>query len=242
MTAHAVFYHAALMSGWEPIVAEQMALFRHVGLMSINSFVLGSNSDRCRFLGIARHYGVAVEVVGTAAEFRLCEGPTLTAAHTWAQRNAGALFYVHTKGASAPQDAHKRKWRRVMARYVVGGWRDVLRRLEVADMVGAAWQHSADFPHWCGNFWAARSDWLANLPTPDEHRYSRPDFSWAGVHSWRDRMFAETWVGCRPYHHIDDRLWGNFEMWSDRVFALDDRVEGFDYAADRFLGEPGCTT
>lgn len=241
---HAVFYHAALMHGWEPIVAEQMALFGHVGLIEIKGFVLSScTADRDRFLDVAGHYGVRVDVVGESHEFRLCEGPTLAAAHTWAKENtAAAVFYVHTKGASEPANPHKQKWRRVMARYVVGDWQDNLKRLEVADMVGCAWQHLCDFPHWCGNFWAARADWLAHLPTPDEHRHSRPDFLWSGAHSWRDRIFAETWVGCEPFHHIDDRLWGNCQLWSEHAFALDDRVLGFDYDAPHYLGERPRTT
>jgi hypothetical protein len=244
ITQYAVFYHAALMTGWEPIVAEQLALFGHVGLTDIKSVVLSpSAADRRRFLDIARHYGVSVDVVGTAREFRPCEGPTLTAVHAWAGQHAGAaVLYVHTKGASAPSDPHKAKGRRVMARYVVGGWRDNLKRLEAADTVGCAWQHSHNFPHWCGNFWAARTDWLTHLPAPDEYRHSRPDFLWAGVHSWRDRMFAETWVGCEPFHHIDDQLWGNFKLWSEDAFALDDRVPGFDYSAPLYLGEQACTT
>lgn len=235
ITECAVFYHAALMPGWEPIVTEQMALFGHVGLREVRSVVLAEGArDRDRLLALAGHFGVRVEVVGEARDFGPCEGPTLATAHAWARQNTGAaVVYVHTKGASAPADPHKRRWRRVMARYVVGDWSANLKRLERADSVGCAWQHLSDYPHWCGNFWAARADWLAHLPTPDDYRHSRPDFLWSGTHSWRERIFAETWLGSEPFHHVDDRLWGNCPLWTERVFALDDRIDGFDYEGPR---------
>jgi hypothetical protein len=229
---HAAFYSASLMPGWEPVVSEQLALFAHVGLTEVHAFVLGSDADRERMLGIADRAGVAVTLEGSSPDLSLAEWPALGALHKWACANpTGAVTYCHTKGVSRPADTHKRQWRRVMAKYVVADWRANLTRLAVADMVGCDWRQSRDYPHWCGNFFAARSDWLLHLEPPDRYRFSRPDFQWAGM-SWRSRFYCETWPGSQGYHHIEDRLWHDLELHTDRTFALRCDVPGFDH--DRY--------
>lgn len=234
---HAAFYHVSLMPGWEPIVAEQLALAAHVGLTPLKTFVITPpGSSVHRFLGMAERAGVEVDLLGTADDFGLCEGPTLDALWDWCSRRPeGAVTYFHTKGASAPNDPHKRQWRRVMARTVVADWRKNLELLQCADMVGVDWQHSRDYPHFAGNFWAARADWIASLQRPSAYRLSRPDFSWAS-HSWRNRMYCETWLGSAPWHHLEDRL-GSVRLFESRVYSFPIDVPGLDYDKPLDVGD-----
>lgn len=236
LAGHAVFYHAALMPGWDYIVAEQLGYLAAVGLPAVKAWLAGAPGDRERALRIAAHYGVAVEVLGTSDGWAECEGPTLGALHAWAAAHPGhAVFYHHTKGVSAPEDRHKQRWRRVMMKHVVADWRQNLVRLQQADVLGCAWQESPDYPHFCGNFWAARCDWLLHLRPPAEYRLSRPDFRWA-VHSWRDRMYCETWLGSEAWHHVDERLSKSLPLWSNRVWEFDDRVPEFDFDKPLWTG------
>lgn len=225
------FYHAALMPGWRAVVGEQLRVLAASGVDRVVSYVLGSAADRDEFVAAAAARGVAVELAGHAEDFGLCEGPTIVALYKWARDNpSGASFYFHTKGVSVPHDAHKRQWRRVMGRYVVAEWRRNLDELAVADVLGCAWQPSRDYPHFCGNFWAARNDWLANLPDPEAYPKSRPDFRWAGTHSWRKRMWCETWLGSAPWHHVRDRIGHGVALWADAVWGYPGTVHGVDYA------------
>ncbi len=235
------YYHVALMPGWEPVVAEQLAVFAHVGIKIVHGAILTADAVNLGKLhSIAAHYGVSWgdEQPLFNPDFGKCEGPTLQMAKNWATaNNEAAVLYTHTKGVSVPKDKHKRQWRRVMAARMIGEWKRNLERLQQADVVGCAWQSSVDFPHFCGNFWWARSDWLTNLPDIEAYRNSRPDFSWAGAHSWKDRMYAETWLGSRPWHHVDSVVPVGYRMWADDVHALDATVKGFDYDAPLYLGE-----
>jgi hypothetical protein len=230
------FYHAALLPGWEPIVEEQMALCSHVGLgwenAILHAFVLAEEKSHVtKFLEIATDHKVTVHVLGASGRFEIGEGATLNFVCEHArQYPEGSVLYFHTKGASAPQCQHKRQWRRAMMRHVVAEWEHNLAKLAVDDLVGCAWQTDPHFPHFCGNFWMARNDWLASLPHPDEYRWSRPDFQWAGTqHSWQRRIYVETWVGSRPYHSVHDRVGFNARLWSGDVHGIDVRVPGFEY-------------
>ncbi|MDB5312650.1 MAG: hypothetical protein JWO38_6852 [Gemmataceae bacterium] len=234
----AVFYHIACLPGWEPIVGEQLAVLAHVGLTTVQSAVLGTQTEARRVREIAQYYGVSVEILDVIPDPGRYEQPTLQAAHAWARANPGGMvIYFHTKGVSARADEHKRQWRRVMQRYVVADWRENRARLAVADILGCAWQESVDYPHFCGNFWAARCDWLAGLDPPDQYRLSRSDFRWAGAHSWRDRMFVETWLGSQGWHHVDDRIGKSTTLWNERVWTFDPAIPGFDYD-QIFPGDP----
>jgi hypothetical protein len=57
------------MPGWEPVVAEQLALLAHVGLKDVKSYIIGPTEAQQRVLEIAAHYGVRVEVLGTESNF-----------------------------------------------------------------------------------------------------------------------------------------------------------------------------
>lgn len=234
----AFFYHAALMPGWRPIVAEQFAVLAASGVTAVTAGVLGTFEDMRSFRRIAARYGVPVQVACHSPDLRRMEEPTITAIHTWSRANpAGAAFYIHTKGASNPSDAHKRQWRRVMMRNVVNEWRLNLTLLSVADIVGCAWQPSADYPHFCGNFWASRCDWLSKLAPPLDYRDGRPDFSWAGWMSWKERCYCETWLGSQAWHHVEDRLGMGVPLWHDAVWRYPAECPGVDYAAPVYLGD-----
>ena len=227
---HAVFFHISLMPGWEPVVSEQLRLLAHVGLTTVHSCVVGTTEAVDRLRDIEDGLGVNLVIHDTAQDFGVYERPTLDAVHRWAKAHpSGAVTYLHTKGVSAPSDLHKRHWRRAMMRHVVADWRDNLKKLAVADVLGCGWQTDPHYPHFCGNFWAARCDWLARLPGIDEYRHSRPDWLWSGTHSWRERMCVESWIGARNFHHVEDLVGHNYHMWDDAVYRLPTGIEGFSY-------------
>jgi hypothetical protein len=222
-----VFYHVCCIGDWRDVVAEQTRLLAHVGLRGATCAVLGTHAQVDAVRSIAGINGVSLGVEFQSTELKLYERPTLDIVHSASKHRSDAVLYFHTKGVSAPGDAHKVKWRRVMQREVIAEWRRNLRLLELADILGMDWRCDPSFPHFCGNFWMARCDWVANLPSVDEYRRDRRGW---GVDAQDGRMVCETWLGSRPYHHVESI--GGFDTWIcfggvDR-FRVD--VPGFSYS------------
>lgn len=225
-----VFYHISCMNAWQDIVTEQLRLLAHVKLKKATSCVIGSEADAAWCRSRANELGIALETPQIVQDLGLYEGPTLELLHQWACDNlGGSVLYLHTKGVSDPGHAHKKRWRRLMSRHVVADWKANLNRLAVADMVGVSWQELPDFPHFCGNFWMARCDWIAHLQAPSVYRRRFPHLQWAGQ-SWANRMYVETWIGSEGFHHIESFVCRNGYLWEGpQIFGFDIDIPGFSY-------------
>jgi hypothetical protein len=85
------------------------------------------------------------------------------------------------------------------------------------DCVGCNWidwisWENLRFPHYQGNFWMAKSDWIRKLPEPAVYAKL-----WIGHKMWHDdypweRLAAEMWVGCRHTNRVISLLARN-EWW-----------------------------
>jgi hypothetical protein len=192
------------MGSWRDIVAEQMQLLGYVGLGgTVAGCVLGREDDARWCREVAREHGIEFSAHLVAPDIRLYETPTLQLVWEWARTAdpGSTVLYFHTKGASAPDDANKVAWRRLMQRHVIAGWRENVPKLHVADALGVDWQDCPDFPHFSGNFWIARADWLASLQSPVSHSALYPDL-WIAGSPWR-RIHAEMWLGSEPWHLVE---------------------------------------
>lgn len=200
-SAFAAFYHIAAMGNWIEVVHEQKAACDEVGLKPL-CHVSGSAEDAeaVRSLGL--------EVVSESRDLREYETPTLELVYRWCCDNpTGAVAYFHTKGVSAPADESKAAWRRLMMSNVISPWRQNLRRLEIADIVGVNWIESVDLPHFSGNFWMTRADWVSSrLSSPTDHR-DRGGPQVMG-NPWR-RWHAEAWVGSNQWHIVESLVCRN---------------------------------
>lgn len=212
-TPLAVFYHIACMANWQHIFDEQSRTFDEVGLLP-QCCVLGTPED----VAVVRKRFPVIYEGPSVKEY---ETPTLQRLWGWSRENrGGAVLYVHTKGASAPHDANKTAWRRLMTDHLVRRWRDHIEALSQVDMVGVDWIDSPDLRHFSGNFWMARADWLASLPSPHEHRASRVG-QIVAFHPW-ERTHAEFWIGSRGYHYVRSvACRGRMPLWEGPlVFTL----------------------
>ena len=224
------FYHISMMPGWELIVQEQLEVCKVANVEEVFSCVLGSKEDLARLVKLAEVIGVRLVILDHKESLDYYERPTLREVWKWSKANpTGMVVYFHTKGVSNPADHHKRHWRRLMMKNVVWDWKECQRQAAVADVVGCAWQESADYPHFCGNIWVSRCDWLNKLQDPEEYRLSRPDFQWAGVHSWRNRMHVETWLGSIGWHHVGERVGMSVQLWNNTVYRYDVSIPGYTY-------------
>lgn len=225
-----VFYHISCMGNWQEVVTEQLRLLAFVRLREAHSCILGSEDDAQWCCEKADEIGVDLNIGIVNADLKLYEAPTLNWLHEWACANhAASVLYFHTKGVSKPVDKHKTAWRRLMQKHVIADWRANLDKLAIADILGVSWQELRDFPHFQGNFWMARCDWIAHLQPLSEYRHRHPPFRWGG-HSWTKRMFVETWIGSERWHHVESLLCRNGCFWEGpQVFHYDINIPGFSY-------------
>jgi hypothetical protein len=226
-----IFYHIACMSNWQEVVGEQVRLLAHVGLKHVTACVLGNEGQAAWCKTQANKAGIILDIAARTNDLAQYEHPTLCLIHEWATKctdNAAAL-YLHTKGVGTPDCKHKKHWRRVMQRHVVADWRENLGRLQMLDAVGVDWV-DGEMPHFSGNFWMARRDWLARLPNPKDWLHRRdPDKHTVGGHPWR-RMHAEFWIGAAQYPRVESFCGRNLTLWQGPdVFKMPIAVDGFSY-------------
>ena len=117
-----------------------------------------------------------------------------------------------------------------MQRHVVAEWRANAALLADVDLVGVDWIDSPVRPHFSGNVWMARADWVAGLDPPHVYRLSQPaDLIWGGE-PWRNRMFAETWVASATAPRVASLACRDLRLWEGSdIYRFDTAIPGFHY-------------
>ena len=201
----AAFYHVAAMGNWQDVVTEQCEMLAGKGIIP-KCYLLGEKADED---WLAR---MPVEIIGRSTSLTLYETPTLSALWDWCKTHEdSAVLYFHTKGVSKPEDSNVEPWRKLMELHLIKRVEENMPCLAVADIVGVNWQEKRERPHFSGNFWMARADWVNSLPDPWDHRKAGGPV--LGGNTWA-RMHAEMWIGCRNYHHIESLCCMNKNLWS----------------------------
>jgi len=194
-----LFYHCAIIRTWRRVVAEQMALFKSVGLPPKIGAV-GPMDDA--FGVLTGNFG---DVVYHGPNVQEYETPTLQKLWEWCHDlnnpTEWAVIYAHTKGVSKP-GSMRRAWRKLMEHWVVSKWKENLSLLRDHDAVGVNWRLSAPrwpTPHFAGTFWMARAEWINRLDAPVVHK-KNGDYRWQAANKRADwhRMHAEMWIGSKP--------------------------------------------
>ncbi len=197
-----VFYHIACMGNWREVVAEQLAMLKRADLHPA-AFVLGTSEEVAEVSELC-------EVIGSTPHIEDCETPTLGKVWEYAKANPdAAVIYLHTKGVSKPECEGRVYWRRLMALSVIERWKKNLDHLRSYDFVGVGWMSNHEHHFFCGNFWMARCDWLAQLTDPREYKLSRSgsflDIPWS-------RMHAEMWLGSKQGYRFKSLLIQNADL------------------------------
>lgn len=217
-----VFWHIAAMGHWCEVVTEQLALLATADLRDVTACVLGTDAQAARCIDAAEDRGINLHVAFHHPNFDLYELPTLALVHRWAKATPlGAAIYFHTKGVSAPDDPNKQHWRRLMGRHVIANWRENLKLLADHDAVGVNYQDYPIMPHFAGNFWMARADWIADLPDLASYQANAPAEKILCGAPWA-RACAEAWLLAWPWHRIVSLCCRGETFWTgDRVFDFE---------------------
>ena len=182
-----LFYHVALLGPWRAVVADQMTLFRRVGLEP----KIGIVGRGC---GVAYRKRIG-DVVVRELNVKEYEIPTLQRLWEWCREHPDdAVIYAHTKGVSRP-GALRTHWRHLLEKWVIEPWRQNLPLLDQYDIIGVDLRtapQSYRGERFSGNFWMARASWINRLPEPSTYQKSRPRYYKNKSGPW-ERMCAEDW-------------------------------------------------
>lgn len=180
--------HVATHGRWEQVVAEQLARIRSSGLYDrMTRLFVGVVGPSCQSFSPADE---KIEVVHRSPDLQEYEFPTLNYVRSFCQSNDGFVFYIHTKGIFRDTEMST-DWRRYMEYFLIERHEDCLGILAHSDVCGVNWQ-LVPWPHFSGNFWWARAQYVATLPALDT---SEPV-----VAGWNlgERHHCERWVCSGP--------------------------------------------
>jgi hypothetical protein len=203
-----IVYHIASIGDWQTVFDEQTDL---LVLSRLNAFPLffthvGPPSDAAWIIERANQKGLTPKLEQTDANILHYETFAMLLIERVARESDEPILYFHTKGVSASWHQGKRNWRLLMEREVVRDWQKHLPGLlnNEYDAVGVNWCQWDD-PHFSGNFWIARADWIRRLP----------DF--VAYHSSRQfvRTNCEFWIGASAPIRVKSLACSGHTMWDD---------------------------
>jgi hypothetical protein len=158
------FIHIATEGPWRCVLHEQFELLRSSGLLerATRIFLSVVGPDSGDFAAPNDKF----QIVYRSQCFEDFEFPALRYLHEFCQQQEPCLvFYVHSKGVFR-DTPFTRDWRKYMEHFVIERHKDCIDTLEEYDICGVNWQ-SLPWPHYSGNFWWARSEYVRKLRAPD---------------------------------------------------------------------------
>lgn len=158
----AIFFHIWKVNQWMNIYQEVHEALEKSSLSRVSDLMIDSFSNN-----------------GSLFEF-----PTLRMLHHFSKLYKDYfILYVHTKGVSKPGNTNVDLWRKDMIHNSIYNWDKNIEALNNYDTIGIRYRNKPS-PHWSGNFWWARSDYIATLPDVEEAVQWRREI----------RFKAEAWV------------------------------------------------
>jgi hypothetical protein len=206
-----VVYHVAGMGDYQQVAADQLRRLHALGLDTVLCTHVGAGLDWLQ--GQATAAGVRLIVEAHEDELAHYETRSMELIERLAQTHSGAFLYLHTKGVSAPGDPAKARWRNIMQRELVDHWQHHLANLGTLDVIGVDWIGWPPHPHFSGNYWLARADWIRRLPR------------FASFHASLGftRFSCEFWLGQAPGPRVGSLFCRDLQWWE--MLALDAQRE-----------------
>lgn len=203
MTDNKIFWHVNELNGWQTVINEQWALIKNSGLLdNCSEVVICTNGQPWTFQPwINEQKCDKIRAINVHNSANHWEWPTLNYMHHMAKETEENynILYLHLKGLTRVGNPNVDDWRAFMNWSVIERWADCTSKLnEGYDAVSCNWE-TEPWPHFSGNFWWARSDYvkrLVDLRHPaDSMRMNATQFKRheAGGPLWR--FDYEAWVG-----------------------------------------------
>lgn len=235
------FYNIACMGNWRETVLEQFrvlsrAKFPH----TIKVTFLGSMDDYLFVEEAAFFANINIVLFHQQCDLMQFEFPSIRGIQKLAQELKGkepeAVMHFHTKGVSHTHDPGVTFWRWLMNAGVLNRWESCLKALDDHDASGAVWSDRQFNPFFIGNYWMARTDWLAKLDDIDEYRAKRY-WGWSDHRGpeYMTRFAVELWISQNVVDGVRPKCSGQFPnelpIWSGDWWHS---PEGRDYKVIAF--------
>jgi hypothetical protein len=203
MTNIKIYIHVSELSGWQQVLDQQYLLIQSSGLLDAADtvFLCGNGQSNTFIPWMKKQTSEKLMYAHCNPHSAFYEYPTLNFLHSQARDPGDAyqILYIHLKGLSRPADQCMTDWRNFLQWAVIERWQECVQLLADHDCVGANWE-TEPWPHFSGNFWWARSDYVATLPAlihpEDCMNQNRTLFKThydGGPPYWRFDM--EAWIG-----------------------------------------------
>jgi len=197
----AVFYHSLYSDIAIPIIQEAFETMAESGLAdAADKIQVCFNGQPDGRVKIPAKASVLVHPEGSCNE-----NLTIVEVEKFIKENPTDWYvlYFHSKGATHEPSAWHfplvTRWRHCMLNRLVRQWREPVEHLACFEACGCHWmerQLDGSLYLFGGNFWWARSEFLATVPSIYErHRNNnRP----GNIYDWANRFEAEVWIGFAP--------------------------------------------
>lgn len=171
------FIHVGIINNWEPILKEQIRKINKGLYTTSEEIYIGSTGDRSKLLQL--EFENKYKFINEAHPFEAGEIPTLNSLHDFCLNTECYVWYIHTKGVTRPDNVCVQDWRKCMEYFVVKKYKNCISSLQCHDACGVLWYDKDDprlpyqagnKPHFSGNFWWARSDYIRSLPKLENNR------------------------------------------------------------------------
>jgi len=171
MTPIKIFWHVNELAGWNNVMDQQWDLIEKSGLWDAASEInICMNGQPWTFVGWLQTKNIndptgKLKMVNVNKDAALHEFPTLSYAQHVAKTDETPFYmcYIHLKGLLRWGDENVGDWRNFMNYFTIERWQDNVKALgEGAQVVGTNY-NTEPWPHFAGNFWWAKSDYVATL-------------------------------------------------------------------------------
>lgn len=208
----AVFYHVYQYGDWLKLVSDQIKLLHITGLYEACSFIhIGINGQE-PFPFNNKKIKIQYNKDSWSEETQ-----TLNSLRNFCEQNDDwNILYFHTKGITRlSQETYD--WRKIMEYFCIEKWKESIEILNDYNTVGSLYMdecYYGFFPHYSGNFWWAKSEYIRTL----DHSYldsgirQNREF-WIGT--GKGLMYSFLTTGLNHYAHCYPR-----ELYTDSLDPL----------------------
>lgn len=163
-----IFIHIALLSGWYERVTTYLLLIKSSGLLEkisiINLCFVGDHN--LPNLDYDEDILQKIRIHSVSKDLKAFEVPTQKMLYDFCCNNMNSnVLYIHTKNVGKETNLCIEDWIHYMLYFLIERHKDVSESLLKYDTIGVDLRDEPTL-HYSGNFWWARSSYIASLPDP----------------------------------------------------------------------------
>lgn len=182
-----IFIHICAINNWVEVVERKLERMKASGLYDACEAIYFGILGEGDINSFIERYPKIV-VLFQDRDLTKYERPTLLhmQAFCFAWNHNEVVLYMHSKGVTKthpPVSFYVQDWAKYMEHFLIDRWRDCITALQDHDICGVNW-HLAPAPHFSGNFWWARANYISTLPNQI-----------ATGTGYLEYIAPETWIG-----------------------------------------------